>query len=94
MTSEERLSWISCYEALSNAIIPFSMRRLELIDILADALNESVLNFPIVESGEALEDMCPFTFFAGFNRQQGWKLHATKGASRGGVKQLLRDIVL
>lgn len=69
MTSEERLSWISCYEALSNAIIPFSMRRLELIDILADALNESVLNFPIVESGEALEDMCPFTFFAGFNRQ-------------------------
>jgi hypothetical protein len=29
------------------------------------------------------------TWFAALNRQQGWKLHATKGASRDAVHQLL-----
>jgi hypothetical protein len=33
-------------------------------------------------------------WFAGFNRQQEWRLHSTKGASRDDVEQLLHDIAL
>jgi|GEM_PF-6646733 len=61
-------AWIHSYEKLAVAIRSFRNNREELIDILAFSLEECTLQFPLVVSGETLDDLDPFTFFAALNR--------------------------
>ena len=69
MTHMEELSeWGVANEAIARAVCGYRGDREGLIDHLAYALEESCIQFPIMEMGEDLDDICPFTFFASFSR--------------------------
>lgn len=60
--------WIPLFETIANAVDRYKNDRAQLIDALGDALAACAMQFPIVESGEDFDDICPFTFFASFTR--------------------------
>lgn len=61
-------AWAPINEAIAHALVPMRRNRRELVDALAWALEKSCMQFPLIESGEDLDDICPFTFFASFSR--------------------------
>ena len=66
--SERMSGWEATNEAIAQAVRACRGDRRGLIDHLAYALEESYIQFPIMEMGEELDDICPFTFFASFSR--------------------------
>ncbi len=62
--------WVAANEAIARKVLEYrdTGAREALIDVLACALDESCVPFPIVETGEGFDDICPFTFFAAFSR--------------------------
>ena len=66
--SERMSGWEATNEAIAQAVRAYRGDRRGLIDHLAYALEESCIQFPIMEMGEELDDICPFTFFASFSR--------------------------
>ncbi len=73
MTSTEiHYQWIAFYMELANKLLQYKQNRSELLQLLDKAYQESFaetgLNNPLRKNQEDLEDVCPFTFFACFNR--------------------------
>lgn len=62
------LAWMAANEGLAEAVLARRTDRAGLVDRLAYALEESCVSLPIIENGEDLDDICPFTFFASFCR--------------------------
>lgn len=60
--------WLAAHEQLAAAVLTKRDNRDELVDALAYALEESCVSLPIIENGEDLNDICPFTVFAAFCR--------------------------
>lgn len=60
--------WLGAHERLAAAVLERRGDREELIEALAYALEESCVSLPIIENGEDLNDICPFTVFASFCR--------------------------
>lgn len=60
--------WIPLFEDMANAVDRYKNDRAQLIDALGDALAACAMQFPVAESGEDFDDICPFTFFASFAR--------------------------
>ena len=61
-------AWSAANEGLADAVLAHRNDRAGLVDRLAYALEESCVSLPIIENGEDLDDICPFTFFASFCR--------------------------
>lgn len=60
--------WLDAHERLAAAVLKRRGDREELVDALAYALEKSCVSLPIIENGEDLDDICPFTVFAAFCR--------------------------
>lgn len=61
--------WMALYESLADAIVAYAevSKREQLLDLLAFALDECKVSFPIMHSGEELNSIDPFTLFSSFN---------------------------
>lgn len=61
--------WVHLYEDLASALNSYANPALHesLLDLLAEALDACAVDFPIMNSGEELTSIDPFTFFASFN---------------------------
>lgn len=64
----ESYPWLAAHKRLATAVLERRRDRGALIDALAYALEESCVSLPIIENGEDLNDICPFTIFAAFCR--------------------------
>lgn len=60
--------WIPLFETMASVVDRYKNDHTYLIDALGDALATCAMQFPIAESGEDFDDICPFTFFASFAR--------------------------
>lgn len=63
------IGWTRLYQDLADAIASYAKRSDQsgLFEVLARALNTSMASFPIMNAGEDLDCIDPFTFFASFN---------------------------
>lgn len=61
-------AWVILFEHMADIVLGYRSQESRLSGHLADALEKCAMQFPIIESGECLKGMCPFTFFASFCR--------------------------
>lgn len=65
---ENTLSWKEAHRRIGAAVLEHQDDHEDLVDRLSFALEQSFTPFPIIETGEILADIDPFTFFASWCR--------------------------
>ena len=68
MEKQSQFNWIDFYVELADKLLPYRVRRTELLDILEIAHKQAGIRFPFTEKGQTLADICPFTVFGAFNK--------------------------
>lgn len=67
----ETYEWVSVYQKLANTILKYKNNRPKLIEIIKAAYSAADIKLPTLTlEGEELTDICPFSFFALFNKKQ------------------------
>ena len=61
--------WETFYSEFADKLLAYKNNRSELLKLLDKAYKDVGQKFPFMESGEPIEDICPFTVFGAFNKE-------------------------
>jgi 5-methylcytosine-specific restriction protein B len=63
-----RFRWTKYYSEFADKLLPYKQKRIELLAILKASFDELGINYPFMDNGEPIDDICPFTVFGCFNK--------------------------
>lgn len=61
-------AWTSYYMEFADKLLNYKNNRSDLLSIIKNVFDKLAMHYPFMDSGELIDDICPFTVFGCFNK--------------------------
>ena len=66
--TKSSFDWVPYYMEFADKLLQYKNNRTEILNLIKSVFDNLVLNYPFIDKGSPLDDICPFTVFGCFNK--------------------------